>query len=422
MRLTYADPSLLDKRLDEDVMPEALESFWHDHVQPIAVRMYRSIGVTKRLPFVLDENTNPPDIHHQSSLILRKMTEQVPGRTTMVTYAPHVLRFLITLIDDGKDFTEIDANYLSQYRARRLATETPTGGELSHISWNSEAAALKTMFDAAVIAGLRSDNPAQSPILRWKVKGASVAPPEPKFVTLEKFRKFRDDGLMQTRSPLRNAAFAEMLLTSGMRLYEGAMVPALAMPKKIDAKGGRAFTYAVPAPDGKGHRARNVPVGIPAYDRVMAYEHFERGPKLEKMGVDKQTALWINQSGDQMGIHGWEKVFENASDKSGVKITPHTLRHTFAIYMLCALLRRFHEARKINDEVRSLSEGGRGDVYQTIFGDPLRALQRLLGHKSYETTLVYLDVLSADDTIIDEAMEIFQDALGSEESYHDLVR
>ena len=123
-----------------------------------------------------------------------------------------------------------------------------------------------------------------------------------------------------------------------------------------------------------------------------------------------------------MGIGGWEKVFENASERSGVKVTPHTLRHTFAVYMLCALLRRHHDSMKIKDDVRRLTEGGRGDVYATIFGDPLRALQRLLGHKHYETTFIYLDILSADDFVIDEALRIFEDTLGSEEDYLDLIR
>ena len=83
---------------------------------------------------------------------------------------------------------------------------------------------------------------------------------------------------------------------------------------------------------------------------------------------------------------------------------------------------KFKDSMKLKDDVRRLTEGGRGDVYATIFGDPLRALQRLLGHKHYETTFIYLDILSADDFVIDEALRIFEDTLGSEEDYLDLIR
>tara|TARA_B100000953_G_scaffold241264_1_gene202906 strand:- start:931 stop:1956 length:1026 start_codon:yes stop_codon:yes gene_type:complete len=341
----------------------------------------------------------------------------------MRTYGQHVLRFVATLMEDGHDLTTVEPGYLSQYRARRLASTTPQGKPLDPVSWNSEAAALKTMFDAAVLLRLRPDNPTEHPALQWSFKGAAASSEEPKFITLDRFRIFRDDGLMVTKSPLRNAAFAETILTSGMRLYESSRMPPSAVPSRSESTGGRAFTYPVPAIDGKGYRARKVPVGIHAFRRLQAYQQLERLPALERKGLSASPApLWINQSGDLMGIGGWEKVFENASERSGVKVTPHTLRHTFAVYMLCALLRRHHDSMKIKDDVRRLTEGGRGDVYATIFGDPLRALQRLLGHKHYETTFIYLDILSADDFVIDEALRIFEDTLGSEEDYLDLIR
>ena len=175
-------------------MPEELERFWHERAGPLAKSLYARIGITERVPFVLDQYSNPPQIHHQSSSVLRKMTEQVAGRTTMRTYGQHVLRFIATLAEDGGDLATVDPGYLSQYRARRLASTTPQGKPLDPVSWNSEAAALKTMFDAAVLLRLRPDNPTEHPALQWSFKGAAAASEEPKFITLDRFRIFRDDG------------------------------------------------------------------------------------------------------------------------------------------------------------------------------------------------------------------------------------
>ena len=134
MRLAFVNPDLLDQPVDEALMPRELERFWHERAGPLAKSLYARIGITERVPFVLDQNSHPPQIHHQSSSVLRKMTEQVAGRTTMRTYGQHVLRFIATLAEDGGDLATVDPGYLSQYRARRLASTTPQGKPLDPVS------------------------------------------------------------------------------------------------------------------------------------------------------------------------------------------------------------------------------------------------------------------------------------------------
>lgn len=418
MRLKFSEPDLFDVRLPDTVMPPELEAFWHQTAAPLARKLYARTGVTARTPFMLEDAFA---LHDLGSAILRTMATQKGGRTTMATYGPHAFRFLADVFGHGGRIEDVTPNHLLQYKARR---KSPVDGRtIKPRSWNSEAAALKAMFDAVVLLGIRPDNPCNHPNLGWLDGGASVEPDEPKFITLAQFRRFRDHGLMvRTRSPLRNAAYAETLLTSGMRLYESNRFPRTAMPDQPQANAGRAFTYGVPAPDGKGHRARDVPIGVSAYRRMRDYDRLERDPRLERWGLEGSTAMWLNQSGEQMGEFGWEAVFRRASELSGVEASPHTLRHTFAVYMLAGLLRiAMASAGRVRDEVRRATEGGRTDVYAAIFGDPLRKLQRLLGHKHYETTFIYLEVLGADDRVIDEALSIFDTAFGSEEDYRDLA-
>jgi len=108
LRLAFVNPNLLDQPVDEALMPRELERFWHERAGPLAKSLYSRIGLTGRAPFILDQNSNPPQIHRQSSSVLRKMTEQVPGRTTIRTYGQHVLRFVATLAEDGDDLTTVE--------------------------------------------------------------------------------------------------------------------------------------------------------------------------------------------------------------------------------------------------------------------------------------------------------------------------
>jgi len=418
MRLKFSEPELLAAKLPEMVVPAQLESFWHETAAPLAQKLYARTGVSARTPFMVEDGFA---LHELGSAILRTMTNQKGGRTTMATYGRHAFRFLATMIGDDVDIADVTPNHLLQYKARRMS---PADGQpIEPGSWNSEAAALKALFDAVVVLGVRPDNPCNHPNLDWNERGAAVEPDEPKFITLEQFRRFRDHGLMvRTRSPLRNAAYAEMQLTSGMRLYESNQFPRTALPADPQAATGRAFSYQVPAPDGKGHRARKVPIAVSAFRRMHDYDRLERVPRLDRWDLEDSTAMWLNQSGEQIGVSGWEAVFRRASELSGVDVMPHTLRHTFAVYMLAGLLRNaMASAARARDEVRRATEGGRTDVYAAIFGDPLRKLQKLLGHKHYETTFIYLEVLGADDSVIDEALSIFDSAFGSEEDYRDLV-
>jgi hypothetical protein len=206
MRLKFSEPDLLDVRLPDTVMPPELEAFWQQTAAPLARKLYARTGVTARTPFMLEDAFA---LHDLGSAILRTMATQKGGRTTMATYGPHAFRFLADMFGHGGRIEDFTPNHLLQYNARR---KSPVYGRaIKPRSWNSEAAALKAMFDAVVLLGIRPDNPCNHPNLGWLDGGASVEPDEPKFITLAQFRRFRDHGLrVRTRSPLRNAAYAEL--------------------------------------------------------------------------------------------------------------------------------------------------------------------------------------------------------------------
>lgn len=114
------------------------------------------------------------------------------------------------------------------------------------------------------------------------------------------------------------------------------------------------------------------------------------------------AALWLTEVGQPVRPNSWEAVFARASRRCAeagrpIRISPHQLRHTFAVHMLAMLIQhRLAEA--------SPSAGPMAG-YRELLGDPLQQVQRLLGHASLATTYIYLDHIASRADTVDAAVE-----------------
>jgi len=115
-------------------------------------------------------------------------------------------------------------------------------------------------------------------------------------------------------------------------------------------------------------------------------------------------ALWLTEDGEPMPMASWEAVFERASERcrrfgfEDMHVTPHMLRHSFAVYMLTLLLRE-QVSWVVGERSQHL-----GSAYRRMIGDPLLKLQRLMGHSRIESTYIYLDHLADSQEIVDAAV------------------
>jgi integrase len=96
----------------------------------------------------------------------------------------------------------------------------------------------------------------------------------------------------------------------------------------------------------------------------------------------------------------WNQVFREASARCEsyghqIVVTPHTLRHTFAVSMLQRLI----AAVVSTTDMPALRAVPGAAQYRRMIADPLRMLQRMLGHASIDSTYIYL-------TQLDEAVEL----------------
>ncbi len=151
---------------------------------------------------------------------------------------------------------------------------------------------------------------------------------------------------------LRDRAVLELLYGSGLRVGE---VSGLTLDR-LDLDRGRVLVL------GKGAKEREVPLSDHAVDAVRAY--LVRGRP--QMAPAASATVFFNRRKKAMSARDIRSMVEQYGGRilSGRRVTPHTLRHSFATHLL---------------------EGG-ADI---------RAVQELLGHASVATTQRYTHVSRA---------------------------
>ena len=145
---------------------------------------------------------------------------------------------------------------------------------------------------------------------------------------------------------LRDRALLEVLYACGARVSEATRL-------RTDDLEPRLRVLRL---HGKGDKMRLVPVGARAREAVERWLS-EGRPRVARRG--REAALFLSRSGRSLGrIDAWRRVQAAARAAGLPRVTPHTLRHSFASHLLAG-------------------------------GADLRAVQELLGHASIRTTEVY---------------------------------
>ncbi len=146
---------------------------------------------------------------------------------------------------------------------------------------------------------------------------------------------------------LRNRAVMELLYSAGLRVSE---LTSLHL-NDIDLEGG--FVRCL----GKGSKERVIPVGEPALVAVRRYIERERWLP---GGRQKDGHLFLNRFGAGLTRQTVHKLVRESAQRAGLakKVTPHTLRHSFATHLLAG-------------------------------GADLRSVQEMLGHADISTTEIY---------------------------------
>lgn len=172
----------------------------------------------------------------------------------------------------------------------------------------------------------------------------------PNFLYPEELRSLLQAPDQNTPQGIRDRAMLEVLYGTGLRVTEIIRMNS----NDVDFDEGEIKVL------GKGSKERIVLFGSHARQALHKYLR-EARPQL--VSSKKAPALFINRRGGRLTPRSVERTIAFHAKKAGLnkKVTPHTLRHSFATHLLSG-------------------------------GADLRMVQELLGHVSLSTTQVYTHI------------------------------
>lgn len=258
--------------------------------------------------------------------------------------SPHTLKSYSSDLDDFLNFLKkekipLRIRYIDHLIIRRFLASLQKRG-LSHTTMARKLATLRSFFRFLCREEDLEINPALG------TRTPKIAKRLPKFLALSEIFTLLESPDEKSILGLRDRAVLELLYATGMRVSElvGLNV------NNVDLLGGVAKVW------GKGRKERLVPFGREATQSL--YKYLKRRETLHPGEGEK--GLFLNKSGARISARSIRRLLDKYVKKASLsqKISPHTLRHSFATHLLDA-------------------------------GADLRSVQELLGHTSLSTTQVY---------------------------------
>lgn len=393
-------------------------------------------------PFLLGPDGRP-DMRINAFFASPRMRVRSPLTWRKYAYALGLWLNFLRAVDRTWDAaTEEDAEYFKEWRLTDEANPRP----VERSTFAGDLAALRSFYRWAARVHQVADPVAGTDDFDLRPRG--VRERDVKWFDPAGYRRWRDLGLRghgldgrpdprwRGRNDQRDAAFADGLYGSGLRLSEWASVLLVDLPEDDPARGYTTSVLAgACAKGGYGRKywlPRTALVGVLDYvegARATAIRHaqctgvYERlahrrlllgdlggrlhvrepdgrqtSPALNAVGPRARArlfrstsagleplALWLNEDGMPRAGHGWQHTFAAANARiarlglPGFRCTPHMLRHS------CAL--RWYAVGRLAYERRfaHLSEEEQRD-FRVQFGNTWDLVATMLGHRSPETT------------------------------------
>ncbi len=209
-----------------------------------------------------------------------------------------------------------------------------------------KTAAIKSFFHFLASKGYVAEDPTAS------IDSPRISKSLPRAASVEEIDELLEaPAAVDSPEALRDKAMFELLYATGMRVTE------LVSLNVGDMDLERGVVSCTGRTGGKGHRRRTLPVHSTALRALAGY--LDAGRPVLARDSDEE-ALFLNHRGDRLTRQGFWLILKQWAKAAGIEtaITPHTLRHSFAMHML-----------------RN--------------GVDLRAVQQLLGHAHISTTQIY---------------------------------
>lgn len=287
-----------------------------------------------------------PFEHHVLDFLAYLEFERGLSRNTLDAYRTDLLQFGAFL-----DRIEVTATTASHQDLARFLAELAAGDEhrppAAHATLQRKTACLRSFYRHLRREGVMAHDPTAD------LRSPRASQKLPQVLSREEVARLLAAPKGTDPAALRDRALLELMYACGLRASEATGLEV----RDVDLRHG------VLRARGKGSKERLVPVGREAISAVRVW--LDRGrPVL--VGVEEEAHLFVNRRGHGLTRQGLYKIVQRHARAVGLdqKMSPHTLRHTFATHLLAG-------------------------------GCDLRSVQEMLGHADIATTQMYTH-LSAD--------------------------
>jgi len=265
---------------------------------------------------------------------------------------------------DITQIEEVEADDISAWFAHLRSTPAARGKVRSERTVQTYARSARAFFHWLIRRGTIEHNPFE------RVVFPKVGRPLIQTITTEEFEKLllacappNETGPFAERAAVRNRAILWLLYDTGIRVSELINLRI----GDVDRKHGVVTVL------GKGAKERRVALGQNCLRNLSYYldKHRPDEEELAEWGSAGEDHLFLSETRQPLTKNGMEMLFKRLKKRAGIvgkRVSPHILRHTFAMNYLI----------KSNDPF---------------------SLQELLGHEDLTTVLNYIHM---NDTILQE--------------------
>ena len=370
----------------------------------------KGLGIVDGMPFTVDSAFQVD--REINDFLWSLPTPSRQSKNSWKSYAQAISMYFRFLDAAGIEWK--NATYdtlLKYYRARRNPMD-PSLDQVSSRTWKMDLTAIKCLYkwalENAVIANLPFsleetnfnngfyETTIESTGLEERTRQKDI-----QFIHIKDFKDKLLPALQESRNGVRNTALCLLLISTGLRISEAGNLKLSSLPDP-DASKYAGRKTCVMSILGKGKKRRSIRIPKHVLRELYHYidnERMDSVSRFLKANKSKKRApdyVFLSESGRQISIRAMQKLITVGGRKAGIYAHPHIFRHSFAIFQLSAMIRSTVHNKDID-------MGGDMERYRTIFHDPLRDLQRLMGHSSIATTFIYLDYLSEADELVDAA-------------------
>lgn len=261
------------------------------------------------------------------------------SQNTLESYLRDTEHFLLFLTEKGLAPEAVTEEDLENYAAElcRIGKSSAT--------ISRKFASIRCFYQCLTVLGLVSENPAK------RIKLDRTEKKLPQILSSQEIDLLLSQP--DTRGPkgCRDKAMLELLYATGIRVTELIELNI----RDVNLRAGMLYCN-------NGRNRRTVPIYPTAVTTVSDYLVRARTQLTDDLGG--QSPLFVNLSGNRMTRQGFWKIIKSYAEQAHIakEITPHTLRHSFALHLL-------------------------------ENGADLKDIQVMLGHLDISSTQVYLQLM-----------------------------